>query len=241
MKKPTSQIFVAIVCGLLGFLLSYQFKSLTLSKMAQEANTNSPEVISEIERLTQKNDELTKANEALSENLKKIEETVKEDGNVSKEITSQLEAARMQIGLETVKGPGIEITITPKTAIFGNNTTSSSKSLSEDELVYLTNILWFGRAEAVSINNYRITVQTGIKNSGNYVTIGSLSKVDPNEKIVIKAIGDKTKLKTGLEMQELKKYRYLVNYDINIEEKEELVIEKTNHFVNNEYMRPVKE
>ena len=240
MKKVKSQIIVAIVCGFLGFLLAYQFK--VLSKNSKEENKyNDINVVNEIESLKKENDELKKINVALNENLKQLEDSGKESGDISKEISTQLEEARMQIGTIGVKGQGIVITITPRTSVFSNNTTDSIKTLGEDEIVHITNLLWFAKSEAISVNDMRITTQTGIKNSGNYVWIGSLGKVNPEEKIVIKAIGDKTKLSAGLKFQDNLTYKNLNNYDVLITPSDDILIDKTNQILKNEFMKPVKE
>ena len=240
MKKVTSQIIVAVVCALLGFLLSYQFK--VLSKSSSEENKyDDINVINEIESLRKENDELKKTNSALNDNLKQLEENGKKNGDISKEISTQLEEARMQIGTESVKGQGITVTITPRTSVFANNNSDSIKTLGEDELIHMTNILWFAKSEAISINDMRITTQTGIKNSGNYIWVGSLGKVSPEEKIVIKAIGDKTKLGAGLKFQDNLTYKNLNNYDIVITPSDDIIIEKTNQVLKNEFIKPVKE
>ena len=53
----------------------------------------------------------------MSEELKKLEETVAKEGAMEAEVKKQLDNTRMQLGLIDVKGPGIIITITPKTNI----------------------------------------------------------------------------------------------------------------------------
>ena len=50
MKKVTSQIFVAIVCGILGFLLAHQFKMLNEKNKEIIANQNL-DIIAEIDAL----------------------------------------------------------------------------------------------------------------------------------------------------------------------------------------------
>lgn len=237
MKKHTSQIFLAIVCGFLGFLLAYQFRMLAFNNKNKE-NYNNKEMISEIETLKKANEELTKEKESLSENLKKIEDEAKEDGDISRELTSQLEQARMQLGTETVKGPGIIVTLTPKSSVFANNVNDSAK-VNDEQLINLTNVLWYARAEAISINDYRVTSQTGIKNSGNYIWIGSSERINPEEKITIKVIGDKTKLQVGLTWQDAASR--IPSYDVNIEESDDITIEKSNQTIRNDYIKPVNE
>ena len=237
MKKHTSQIFLAIVCGFLGFLLAYQFRMLAFNNKNKE-KYNNKEMLSEIETLKKANEELTKEKESLAENLKKIEDEAKEDGDISRELTSQLEQARMQLGTETVKGSGIIVTLNPKSSVFANNVNDSAK-VNDEQLINLTNVLWYARAEAISINDYRITSQTGIKNSGNYIWIGSSERINPEEKIIIKVIGDKTKLQVGLTWQDAA--ARIPSYDVNIEESDDITIEKSNQAIRNDYIKPVKE
>lgn len=241
MRKAASQATVALVCAILGFLLAYQFKVLSKNDNGKEDYSNS-NIIDEIESLKKEKEELIKINAELSEELKKIEENAAEEGEIERGIKSQLDTARMQLGLVDVEGPGIIITITPKTNIFSSNSASdNSTNLSENELINIINLLWFSKAEAVSINDFRITPQTGIKSSSNYLWIGSAGKVSPKEKIVIKAIGDKTKLNVGVRFQS--DYNLttgsLANYDVEVKQVDELQIDKTTQTLKSDYINPI--
>ena len=90
MKKIISQLVVALVCGLLGFLLTYQFKVLNKSK-----NENLPydqtDIISEIENLKKEKEELTNANVALLEEVKELEESAAKEGEIEGEIKKKLD------------------------------------------------------------------------------------------------------------------------------------------------------
>lgn len=241
MKKIASQIVVAIVCAILGFLLTHQFKVLSKAEDTN-ASYNNSNVMSEIENLKKEKEDLINANASLSEDLKKIEESATQEGQVEKEVKNQLDTARMQLGLVDVKGEGITITITPKTNIFGANSSNSSTDLDEKELINIINLLWFSRAEAVSVNDFRITPQTGIKSSGNYLWVGSAGKVSPKEKIVIKAIGDKTNLNVGVRFQS--DYNLttgsLANYDVDVKLVDDIEIGKTTQSLKSDYIKAVQ-
>lgn len=241
MNKAASQATVALVCAILGFLLAYQFKVLSKNDNVQDNYSNS-NIIDEIESLKKEKEELVTANAELSEELKKFEENVTQEGEVEKEIKNQLDTARMQLGLVDVEGAGIIITITPKTNIFTSNSGSdTSTNLDEKELINIINLLWFSKAEAISVNDFRITPQTGIKSSNNYLWIGSAGKVSPKEKIEIKAIGDKSKLNVGVRFQS--DYNLttgsLASYDVDVKLVDELQIDKTTQTLKNDYIKPV--
>ncbi|MGG7143687.1 DUF881 domain-containing protein [Clostridium nigeriense] len=237
MKKVTSQIFVAIVCAFLGFLLAHQFKLLN-EKDKMNVATQSLDIMAEIDALKKEKEELTKENSSLSQELKQLEEAAAQEGDLEAEIKKQLDNARMNLGLVDVKGPGIIITITPKSNIFSSNT-STSRSISEDEIVHVVNSLRYIKAEAISVNDFRLTPQSGIKNSGDWIWIGTSGQIDPKEKIVIKAIGDKQALSVAANFQGVLNYGALQNYYCEVKESDEIIINKTNQSLKNEYIKPV--
>jgi uncharacterized protein YlxW (UPF0749 family) len=242
MKVSRSQLFVAIVCGLLGFLLAYQFKVLSNKNIESNiSNYDKNDVISEIETLKKEKEELLTTNSKLSDELKQLEETAAKDGDLGKDIKNQLDNARMHLGVVDVKGPGITLTITPKSTIFGSNPSDSSRDLGEDELVHIVNLLWYSGAEAISINDIRITPQTGIKTAGNGIAIGSTGKVYPKDKITIKAIGEKGRLNVGLSFPGSLEYLALPNYNNEIKTEDDIFIGKSTQSLKSEFIKLVKE
>lgn len=240
MRKSTSQIVVAIVCALLGFLLAYQFKLLNKSDK-NNSNQQNSDIISEIEGLKKQKEELVQNNTKLLDELKKIEEAASKNGEVEGEIKKGLDNARMHLGLVDVTGPGITITLSPKTNIFGGNTNDTSRGLSDVELVHIVNLMWYSRAEAISINDFRVTPQTGIALSGNLIKIGSAGQINPKEKIVIKVIGDKGKLNAGATFGGTLDFGQLQNYNYKIDPSEDILINKTTQSLRTDFVKPVKE
>lgn len=237
MKKTTSQIFIAIVCAVLGFLLANQFKVLNEKNKANN-NLNNIDIIAEIDALEKEKEELLKINTELSAELKNLEDIAANEGELENEIKKQLDNTRMNLGLVDVKGPGITITITPKTNIFGTQT--NSRALGEDELVHIVNSLRYVKAEAISINDHRITPQTGIKLSGRSIWIGTAAKIDPTEAIVIKAIGDKKILSGAANFVGMLDYGSLQNYYSEVKESDEIIINKTTQTLKTEYIIPIE-
>lgn len=240
MRKATSQIVVAIVCAFLGFLLAYQFKLLNQNE-SNNMNKQNSDIISEIEGLKKEKEALVLSNTTLLEELKKLEEAASEKGDVEGEIKKSLDNARMHLGLVDVTGPGIIITLTPKSSIFGGSANDSTRGLSDIELINIVNLMWFARAEAISINDVRITPQTGITMSGTLINIGLSGQIDPKSKIVIKVIGDKGKLRAATDFGGTLDYRQLVNYSSDVKSSEEILINKTTQSLRTEFIKPVKE
>ncbi|MGL4774694.1 MAG: DUF881 domain-containing protein [Clostridium sp.] len=238
MKKTTSQVFVAIVCALLGFLLAYQFKALTSKEQGQNQSIDKTNIIEEIDSLKKEKESLSKVNAELSDKLKELEESAAKNGEVDAEIKKQLDSARMVLGTEDVTGPGVTIILTPKSSIFAGG--NEAAALTEEELTYLINMLWFARAQAISINGFRITPQTGIKSASNYLNVGDAGKLNPREKVEIKAIGDKNIFKAALDFKGALDYNALRNFTPDIKYSDDIVIEKTTQSLKSDHLRPIK-
>lgn len=239
MKKALPQIVVALVCAVLGFLLTYQFKQLNMANNGS-IHYDSADILSEIENLRKEKEDLQKNNEILSEELKMLEDAAAKEGEIEGEIKKQLDNARMQIGLLDVRGPGIVITLTLKNSVFGTNGTQTINTVSEEEIVNLINSLWYAGAEAISINEMRITPQTGIKMAGSSISIGSAGRVDPNSEIVIKAIGDKNNLNIAVNYPGLLDYGALKSYNSDVKQIDDITIVKTTQSLRYEYIKPVQ-
>ena len=239
MKRVASQLVVAVVCGFLGFLLTYQFKLLSKKNELTNSYENS-DILKEVESLKKEKEELEEANATFNEEIKALEEKATSEGELEAEVKKKLDNARMQLGLVDVKGPCSIITLTPKTSIFGTNTSDSIRTITEDELVYLVNTLWYSRAEAISINDIRITPQTGIKNAGSSISIGSAGRVDPSSEIIIKVIGDKSKLNVGVSYGGSLETGALKNYTNDVKSSDEITITKTTQTLRSDYLIPVQ-
>ncbi|MGL4873650.1 MAG: DUF881 domain-containing protein [Clostridium sp.] len=237
MRRVVSQVSIAIVCIILGFLLTHQLKILT----KEDNNTyDQSDMITQIEGLKKQKDELEKTNKNLNAKLKELEDVATENGDVGVEIKNRLDTARMILGLVDVEGQGVEITIAPKTSMFSSNNEVGGSLITEEEIVHIVNLLRFTKAEAISINGYRLTPQTGIKNSKNYIWIGNAGQISPEQKITIKAIGDKARLKVALNFPGGIDYGALQNYDCTVEEKDKIIIEKTTQNLKTDYLSGLK-
>lgn len=239
MKKVLSQLVVAVVCAFLGFLLTYQFKQLSVANSG-DIDYDSADILSEIEILKKEKEDLQKNNEILSEELKQLEDAAAKEGEIEGKIKKQLDNARMQIGLLDVKGPGVVITLALKNSVFGTNGTQTVNTVSEEEIINLINSLWYAGAEAISINEMRITPQTGIKMAGSSISIGSAGRVDPNSEIVIKAIGDKNKLNLAVNFPGVLDYGALKGYSSDVKQMDDITIVKTTQSLRYEYIKPVQ-
>ncbi|MGL4991329.1 MAG: DUF881 domain-containing protein, partial [Sarcina sp.] len=183
----------------------------------------------EIESLREERDNLLKQNSKLINELK---------NEYSGKDSVNSEDIRGLLGEEDVQGDGIILKLNLKSSlVIGQN----ADILKEKEIIHILNLLNFSGAQAVSINGYRITQQTGIKNASDFIWIGEEGRISSVREICIKAIGDIQTLKQGIIFPGEMEYGALINYDYEIEEKEKLTIEKSKYSLKSNYLNKSKE
>jgi uncharacterized protein YlxW (UPF0749 family) len=237
MRKYYSQVSVALVCCILGFMLAYQFRLLNGQAKNTKVTGSNNDITIEIEQYKKQKEEMQKSLDDLQTKLKSYEEAAANRSDESKAILAELENTRLLTGTKDVQGQGVVLYLTPNKSILGSDLTADR--ITDKHLVYIVNELIAGGAEAVSINNIRITPRTGIRNSGNNIRINE-ENVSPLERITIKAIGDKDILYQVLafpgvlsEFNAVSKYTY--------EKSDNITINKYNKTFKFEFAKPVKQ
>lgn len=237
MKKYSSQISVALVCCILGFMLTYQFKILNKhAKVTKVTETNS-EITVEIEQYKKQKEEMQKNINELQEKIKNYEQAAANRSDENKNILAELENTRLLTGTRDVQGPGVLLYLTPNKNVLGNEVMGDR--LTDKHLVYIVNELVAAGAEAVSINNIRITPRTGIRNAGNYILINE-ERVSPLDRIIIKAIGDKKLLYSTLSFPGVLTDFKPVSV-VQYEEADNITIPKYPKSFKFQYAKPVKQ
>jgi uncharacterized protein YlxW (UPF0749 family) len=239
MKGVKSKLALAFVCLILGFLLTNKFRALSAkNNSTPESETEKNRIKSEIEAINQENQKLEKENSDLIDNIKKYEAKAAKEGNIDPATKTQLDTDRMLLGTsEDSKGQGVIFSINPKSNIFSNYT---GNSIENRELVYFVNELIVAGAEAISINDKRITSQTGIRSSsGNSYILINEEKISPSRKITIKAIGDKKKLQDSVSKVDIVKYPKLTYYELKVEASNSVTISRYNKKYQMDYIKPV--
>lgn len=235
MRKVKSQVSVAVVCSILGFMLAYQFKILMKQdKTFNFTNKNSTDVTVEIEQYKKQKQQLEEKVNDLQNQVKKYESAAAGKSDATKDLLNELEETRTLMGLTDVNGQGITIYLTPDSKLFGTDT---ADNITDKHLVYLVNELRFAGAEAISINDIRVVSKTGIRNAGNYILIND-EKISPSSRIVIKAVGDKNLLYSAMSFPEVfTDFKGLC--DVKFEKSDNISIKKYNKTYKFEYAKPV--
>jgi uncharacterized protein YlxW (UPF0749 family) len=174
----------AVVTGILFVLL---FKSTGgLNGTTVSTETALPNLV----QTEQENQQLANENEKLKQELAKYDQ----GQNASVLANQQLQDAQKNAGLTSLSGPGLRITLDDSTYQAGEED-SQNYVIHEAYIRQLVNILWNGGAEAIAVNNQRITSTTEVFCSGSYIQINGTRQMTP---YVIEAIGDPRNLQSAL-------------------------------------------
>ncbi|HHV63732.1 MAG TPA: DUF881 domain-containing protein [Peptococcaceae bacterium] len=217
------------VIGVTSVLLVKAYYTANQDVLHQDANLPS------LLQLELENEQLAKENEKLWDELNKL----KAGQSAAALASQQLDQARMNAALVELTGPGIRITLDDsdleRDSDYGNYV------IHEEYLRTLINILWNGGAEAIAVNNQRITTHTEIFCSGAYIRINGTRQMPPYR---IVAIGNQSDLTSALQFyfwDKLGEYQQQYGITRKLETPEEPLTVPAGKEYDYKYAEPVKE
>ena len=143
-------IYLAVTFVLLGILISTQIQ--TQHRLMSDLSMQTTSDLSiMLKNLTDKRWQLSEAIDEAEDNLITYQNDYQNDAELIDRINNELNRLQLINGTAKVHGSGIQITV--------------SGNMLASDLIVILNELWAAGAEAVAVNDYRITATTGI----NYV------------------------------------------------------------------------
>lgn len=218
---------IAISLGLLsilvtsGIIMQYRaIKAANLDGLILLTDTNlKKSVLQWNEKYEDSNKKLKDTDKTLDE-LRENVANIQQDENIQKKIEKYKEI----LGMTDVNGPGVVISVADNNEDSRNSFSSVNTSnylVHDGNLVAIVNELKAAGAEAISINDKRVTNYTAITCAGNVIQVNGEKVGSP---FVVKAIGPKDLLygeltKSGGTLYKLKKYGVItkINKSDNIE------------------------
>ena len=206
-KKITLNSFLIILGIGLGFLLAAQFKSLPIRITDPVVSYSSLK-----DTKDELDDEQTDLKSTIESLNKSIEDIQKESKNItlSEDEIKALQEKKASAGLTKLSGAGVVITLN-----------DSDNFINEDSIVHAAdlrdtvNLLWSSGAEAISINDQRIVLNTAIDCIVNTILINNQRLSTP---YTISAIGPKETLynatSEGLTAIQKRKYNYGLKFEL---------------------------
>jgi uncharacterized protein YlxW (UPF0749 family) len=163
---------------------------LLIVTMVLETNRAVPALQEEREQLIARIDDESQEVEALRQRAESLEAEVSalqsrvlSRSQVGQRLEVQLQRLSVRSGATRMTGPGLVITVDDA----ANAGEDSAGQVLDTDLQKLVNALWVAGAEAVSIDNQRITSRTAIRGAGSAITVNYRSLTTP---YVIRAIGN---------------------------------------------------
>ncbi len=179
-------------------------------------------MVKKIESLASLLKESNKHNEELSKEVFKLEKEIFElkHGLSDRGTSTPIKEMYALAGLTDVKGSGMLITINEEPNAKGQQ--DYANLLQSDDLLRLINVLKSAGANAISINDERLIINSEITNAENCIVINKKKISAPYK---IKVLGDFETMNTALLIRGgIIEYLNLFNININIEKVENLTV-----------------
>ena len=179
-------IYLTVTFVLLGILISTQIQ--TQHRLMSDLSMQTTSDLSiMLKNLTDKRWQLSEAIDEAEDNLITYQNDYQNDAELIDRINNELNRLQLINGTAKVHGSGIQITV--------------SGNMLASDLIVILNELWAAGAEAIAVNDYRITATTGINyvdaQNKTYLTCDGAIVQDP---IKIRAIGNSKILEKSLTM-----------------------------------------
>ncbi len=186
----SSQIAIALVCVILGMMVSLQLK-VQQSVAANPAFQRSEDLARRLKDAEKERDNLQKEVSELRAKMAGMAE----GRNVIASLTDALQASQMAAGLVAVEGPGVTVSMDDSRRPSKPGEDPNAYIIHDDDILSVVNELLAAGADAVSINDQRLVANTEIRCVGPTISINGVRVAPP---ITIKAIGDPQTLEAGL-------------------------------------------
>ena len=179
-------IYLAITFILLGLLITMQLETQTRLS-ADLSNQSQSDLTVLVKNLSDKRVQLSQELEDAEATLATYQADYNDDATLIAQLGTEVDRLNMSNGVVDVVGPGISIQL--------------EGSLIYSDLVILTNELWAAGAEAVSVNDVRVTPSSGFQYLSAvdkpYLTCNGVVLEEP---IVFRAIGNGITMERSLTM-----------------------------------------
>ena len=219
MKKD--KIIMTIIIGLICFVLVYvmflQFKVIEQTDLTEIKTMQETELREAIASWKSKYEEVNEELISTIAKKKEYEDKINTNEEATEILEQELETANILLGKTDVKGEGVIVTLSD----------NDEAVITARDLIMLVNELKDAGAEAISINEQRVTNMTDIADvTEKNIVINSQRITSP---YTVKAIGNKTYLQSALSVKNvgfIDEYINIYNKSITLEAKDNIKILK---------------
>lgn len=222
-------IVMFIVCISLVSVTMMQFKTVEETDITDIENMRESELRKSLAEWKSKYEEASTTLDDTNKKIAEYQEKIEKNEEASELIDEELEQSNLAVGKTDVTGEGVIVTLHD----------GQFEDISAWDLIYLVNELRYAGAEAISINDIRITSTTEIVDLAEYtyVSVGGNRLEAP---YVVKAIGNQTYLTSVLNMKDsgyVDIYNSATDKKVEVEQSKKIQIPKYNGEMTYKYMK----
>lgn len=208
---------ITIISFIIGFMLAVQYN--TVQNPTERNTVDIWEIRQQLSAEQERQSELLTAISSLSETVNKYEDA--EFDNPEMLLQETIDSLKASAGILPTSGPGVTLTIEPSQELM--NFGYEIKPISPELLIRLINDLYRYNAQAIEIDNKRISFNTAIRDINGKTTINSEPIEQTNIEInVITATNEQAeKLKNHLLASSFPDEFYIDNLELTIHEAEQ--------------------
>ena len=186
MNKTKISIVLGFMCLALTFGIFLQIKTVQNSNVKVSQNYEENNLRAEVLKFKEKYDNKVKDLDNVQKQLEQERESATKNNAELENAETQIKKANKILGLSEVKGPGVIVTLQDSKMSATDVLDISSLVVHDQDVLSVVNELKNAGAEAISINEQRVTSTTAISCEGNVININGEKIGSP---FVIKAIG----------------------------------------------------
>lgn len=237
MNKIKISIVLGIMCFALTFGIFLQIKTVENSNMQVSQNYEENNLRAEVLKFKEKYDNKLKEVEKAEETLEKERESATKNNSELENAELQIKKANKILGLSEVKGPGVIVTLKDSKTNSANVLNINDLLVHDLDVLSVINELKNAGAEAISINDQRLTPNSGIVCGGNIIDINGEKVGAP---FIIKAIGLPEQLaalnRPGGYLAKLKEY----SIGVELKKSNKITIPKYTGTITYKYAKTIK-
>ncbi|MFX4262517.1 DUF881 domain-containing protein [Pelotomaculum propionicicum] len=183
---------IALVSIILGIIVSVQYR------IARDIQYNEPALGAQ--ELTARIEQMKKERDVLQAQLTRMRGQLDDlpTGPLAPEIKEGIEPAIVFAGVSGVTGSGVEVTLQDSSALHGTAQNPNFYIVHNEDILKVVNELKAAGAEAIAVNEQRLTATSGISCSGPVISINNTALVPP---FVITAVGSPDTMAGALNMR----------------------------------------
>jgi len=190
-NRSSWEIPVSALCLVLGFMVSMVWRpsvagNIRFSDADQKARVESLATASTQDPSQNQNSKLALQVNHLQDENTRLQNALAKESNQGSVLNQSLQETKLFAALTEVSGPGVTITLRDSTKNLTNQAPTDA-IIHDTDVLKVVNELWAAGAEAIAVNNHRVSIGTSLRCVGPVILVDGSRIASP---VVIRAIGD---------------------------------------------------